>query len=532
MSRVVGGRYLLDEKIGHGGMGQVWAAHDQRLERRVAVKLLRTDTLPNPAGRGDSQADLLRRRFLRECRIGAGLDHPGLVTVYDAGTDGEELYLVMQRVPGLSLADLVAEEGPLPVERAVAVAGQLCAALAAVHGAQVVHRDLKPSNVMIRPDGRAILLDLGIATALDPGATRLTLTGSPIGSPAYMAPEQAMAARADRRSDLYALGCMLHEMLAGDPPFPAPTALAVLRRQVDDPPVPLRRLRAEVPAALEALVLRLLAKRPEERPADAAEVHAVLLPMLPAPTGRIRTRLPAVPDPGDPYRYPHHPQPTPLLVPPPAPSEPPSAPPAPLLPSASPVLPVPPVHAGAETLGAACARLSDLVEAGRHAEVLDLSARLLPRAAAEQGEGAPLVRTVRAIRARTLLAGQRWAEALPELRQLTATAAPGDPAVLDHRRHTARCLEHLGRPDEALAEYRAVLAALPPDSPHTAEVRERTGLLLAATGHPETGWHGLLELLLETERLHGPHHPDVRRLRTHLEHLGRHRTTTGNPYAT
>ncbi|WP_157852579.1 serine/threonine-protein kinase, partial [Kitasatospora sp. NRRL B-11411] len=297
-------------------MGQVWAARDQRLERRVAVKLLRTDALPNPAGRGDSQADLLRRRFLRECRIGAGLDHPGLVTVYDAGTDGEELYLVMQCVPGLSLADLVAEEGPLPVERAVAVAGQLCAALAAVHSAQVVHRDLKPSNVMIRPDGRAILLDLGIATALDPGATRLTLTGSPIGSPAYMAPEQAMAALADRRSDLYALGCMLHEMLAGDPPFPAPTALAVLRRQVDDPPVPLRRLRAEVPAALEALVLRLLAKRPEERPADAAEVHAVLLPMLPAPTGRIRTRLPAVPDPGDPYRYPHHPQPTPLLVPP------------------------------------------------------------------------------------------------------------------------------------------------------------------------------------------------------------------------
>ncbi|MEU5387650.1 protein kinase [Kitasatospora cineracea] len=524
MSRVVGGRYLLDEKIGHGGMGQVWAARDQRLERRVAVKLLRTDALPNPAGRGDSQADLLRRRFLRECRIGAGLDHPGLVTVYDAGTDGEELYLVMQCVPGLSLADLVAEEGPLPVERAVAVAGQLCAALAAVHSAQVVHRDLKPSNVMIRPDGRAILLDLGIATALDPGATRLTLTGSPIGSPAYMAPEQAMAALADRRSDLYALGCMLHEMLAGDPPFPAPTALAVLRRQVDDPPVPLRRLRAEVPAALEALVLRLLAKRPEERPADAAEVHAVLLPMLPAPTGRIRTRLPAVPDPGDPYRYPHHPQPTPLLVPPPAPPAPP--PPAPPLP------PAPPAHPGAETLGAACARLSDLVDAGRHTEVLELSARLLPRAAAEQGEGAPLVRTVRAIRARTLLAGQRWAEALPELRQLTATAAPGDPAVLDHRRHTARCLEHLGRPDEALAEYRAVLAALPPDSPHTVEVRERTGLLLAATGHPETGWHGLLELLLETERLHGPHHPDVRRLRTHLEHLGRHRTTTDNPYAT
>ncbi|MFJ1752065.1 protein kinase [Kitasatospora sp. NPDC088134] len=525
MSRVVGGRYRLAEKIGHGGMGQVWAAHDERLERRVAVKLLRADLLPGATGPGDGRDDLLRQRFLRECRIGAGLDHPGLVTVYDAGADGEELYLVMQRVPGLSLADLVAEEGPLPVEQAVAVAGQLCAALGAVHGARVVHRDLKPSNVMIRPDGRAVLLDLGIAAALDPGATRLTLTGSPLGSPAYMAPEQAMAAEADHRSDLYALGCMLHEMLAGEPPFPAPTALGVLRRQVDDPPVPLRRLRAEVPAALEALVLRLLAKRPAERPAEAAEVHAMLLPMLPAPTGRVRTRLPAVPDPGDPYRYPHHPQPGhPAEPPPPAAAEPPPAVPG----TPRPVLPHP--AAGQETLAGACARLSDLVGAGRHAEVLDLSAALLPRAVAEQGEDAPLVRTVRAIRARTLLTERRWADALPELRRLAATAAPHDPAALDHRRHAARCLEHLGHRAEALAEYRAVLAALPPEAPATAELRERIGLLLAATGHAATGWQTLLELLLETERRHGPHHPDVRRLRAHLEQLGTHRTGTTHPY--
>ncbi|RKE20854.1 serine/threonine-protein kinase [Streptomyces sp. TLI_171] len=515
MSRTVGERYLLAEKIGHGGMGQVWAAHDRRLDRRVAVKLLRADAVPYPSGHGDGQADLLRQRFLRECRISAALDHPGLVTVYDAGVDDEELYLVMQRVPGLSLADLIAEEGPLPVEQAAAVAGQLCAALGAVHGARVVHRDLKPSNVMIRPDGRAVLLDLGIAAALDPTATRLTLTGSPIGSPAYMAPEQAMAADADRRSDLYALGCMLHEMLAGQPPFPAPTALGVLRRQVDDPPVPLRRLRAEVPAAVEALVLRLLAKHPAERPADAAEVHAMLLPLLPAPTGRVRTRLPAVPDPGDPYRYPHHPQP--------------AADPVELPPAAAARAPAP--RPEQETLSGACARLSDLVEAGRHTEVLDLAAALLPRAVAEQGEAAPLVRTVRAIRARTLLTERRWAEALPELRRLTATAAPHDPAALDHRRHAARCLEHLGHPAEALAEYRAVLAALPPEAPAGAELRERIGLLLAATGHTATGWQALLELLLETERRHGPHHPDVHRLRTHLERLGAHRTTT-NPYAT
>ncbi|OKJ12008.1 hypothetical protein AMK19_12880 [Kitasatospora sp. CB01950] len=501
-------------------MGQVWSARDEQLGRSVAVKLLRTDAVPYPAGRGDSQGDMLRQRFLRECRIGAALDHPGLVTVYDAGTDGDELYLVMQRIPGMSLADLIAEEGPLPVEQAAAVAGQLCAALAAVHGAGVVHRDLKPSNVMVRPDGRVILLDLGIAAAVDPAATRLTLTGSPIGSPAYMAPEQAMATGADRRSDLYALGCMLHEMLAGAPPFPAPTALGVLRRQLDDPPRALRTLRAEVPAVLEKLVLRLLAKQPERRPVDAVEVHVLLLPLLPAPTGRPRTRLPAVPDPTDPYRHPYQPE----LVheaPAPTPPRPAGPPPVPLL--------------AAETLAGACARLSDLVAAGRHTEVLELSARLLPRAVAEQGESAPLVHTVRAIRARTLLAGHQWAEALPELRLLAATAAaergPHDPAVLDHRRHAARCLEQLGLAHDALTEYRAVLAALPPDSPHAPDLRERIGILLAATGHAEAAWQTLLELLLETERRRGPHHPDVRRLRTHLEQLGARRTTT-NPYAT
>ncbi|MEV4556993.1 serine/threonine-protein kinase [Kitasatospora sp. NPDC049285] len=541
--RTVDGRYALAEKIGHGGMGQVWAGHDLRLDRRVAVKLLRTDAMPYPVARGDSQAELLRQRFLRECRISAGLEHPGLVSVYDAGADGEELYLVMQRVPGLSLADLIAEEGPLPVAQAVAVAGQLCAALAAVHAAQVVHRDLKPSNVMIRPDGRVVLLDLGIAAALDPGATRLTLTGSPIGSPAYMAPEQALAAATDPRSDLYALGCMLHEMLAGQAPFPAPTALGVLRRQVDDPPVPLRELRAEVPAGLEALVLHLLAKRPEDRPADARLVHARLLPLLPAPAAALRTRLPAVPDPTDPYRYPHHPEPAhpapaaPLSAAAPAAVPAPAAPPAAAAPGRyeSGYDGGPESGSEGETLARACARLSDLVAAGRHTEVLELAGRLLPRAVAEQGEAAPLVHTVRAIRARTLLATGRWGEALPEFQRLAAHATvergPYDPAALDHRRHAARCLEQLGLPVDALAEYRAVLAATAPDAAHGTELRERIGLLQAATGHPETGWQTLLELLLETERRHGPHHPDVRRLRGHLEQLGAQRTTT-NPYAT
>ncbi|WP_063748973.1 serine/threonine-protein kinase [Streptomyces sp. NRRL B-24484] len=534
-ARVVDGRYRLTEKIGHGGMGQVWAGHDQRLDRRVAVKLLRTDLLgPEDATR--SRGDELRRRFLRESRISAALDHPGLVTVFDAGTDGGELYLVMQQVPGVSLADLLAEDGPLTVERAAATAAQLCSALAAVHAVPVVHRDLKPSNVMIRPDGRTVLLDLGIATALDPDATRLTLTGTPIGSPAYMAPEQALAAGVDPRSDLYALGCLLHEMLTGDAPFTAPTALGVLRRHVDEPPPPLRELRPDVPAALERLVLALLAKQPADRPADAQQVHAVLQPLLPGPSAGPQPPHGPLPDPARPYRHPHHPAPARTAAPPPTRlSLPDPAPPA----DPAPVLMAAVASRGAEPDGdltAACARLSDLVAAHRHTEVVDLAAGLLPRIAAAHGDGAPLLHTVRTIRARTLLQEGRAEEALAEYRLLAAATAaergPYDPAALDHRQRAADCLERLGRTGEALAEYRELTAALPPDSDRSLEVRERTGRLLTAAGDHDGAWHTLLELLLDTERRRGPHHADVRRLRALLDRIGALRTATPLPGTT
>ncbi|MFH8379418.1 protein kinase [Kitasatospora sp. NPDC018058] len=412
-ARLIAGRYRLTEKIGRGGMGQVWAAQDERLHRPVAVKLLRPEhLLPGGSGRGSGagaatterrrHGDELSRRFLRECRVTAALDHPGLVTVFDAGEDEDEgeLYLVMQRVPGASLADLIAEDAPFPVERAVAVAAQLCGALAAVHAIPVVHRDLKPSNVMVRADGRTVLLDLGVATALDTETTRLTLTGVPIGSPAYMAPEQALAATTDPRSDLYSLGCLLHEMLSGEEPFRAPTALGVLRRHVDEPPVPLRELRPEVPQPLERLVLDLLAKQPADRPAAAQAVYGRLLPLLPPAEGAPQPRFTPLPDPARPFRYPHQPEPSAAVVrPEPRPF---LIPPAPSAPPAVPVA-APVAVSSAPDLGAECARLSDLVDAGRHTEVLGLAARLLPRAEADLGERAPLVRAVRTIYARILL---------------------------------------------------------------------------------------------------------------------------------
>ncbi|MDH6576978.1 serine/threonine-protein kinase [Kitasatospora sp. MAP5-34] len=537
-ARVIDGRYRLAEKIGHGGMGQVWAAYDERLDRRVAVKLLRSDLLPaDPAGPGadgrgsrGSQGAEFRRRFLRECRITAALDHPGLVTVLDAGEDSGELYLVMQRIPGLSLADLLAEEDPFAVGWAVAVAAQICAALAVVHAVPVVHRDLKPSNVMVRDDGRVVVLDLGIATALDADTTRLTLTGALVGSPTYMAPEQALATTADPRSDLYALGCMLHEMLAGEAPFRAPTALGLLHRHIGEPPSPLRELRPEVPAALEALVLHLLAKQPADRPADVQRVYERLLPLLPPSAAAPQGRYGALPDPTRPYRYPYQPQPAPQPVSQPAPH---------LAPNTAPVVqvPEPRPEPQAPDLTAACAELSDLVAARRNAEVIDLAARLLPLAQAELGDDAPPVRTIRAIFAHTLLQERQYRAALPEYRLLAAAAeaehGPKHPMVLDHRRKAASCLEHLSRGAEALAEYRALLAEYSarfdsgqdPDPERVFELRERIGLLTASAGDLDGAWQGLVQLLFDRERRLGPHHPEVRRLRQSLDQLNAHRTT-------
>ncbi|MCX4747099.1 serine/threonine-protein kinase [Kitasatospora sp. NBC_01287] len=528
--RVIGNRYRLAEKIGHGGMGQVWAGYDERLDRRVAVKLLRTEALLGGEGTRERTAlrEDLRRRFLRECRITAGLDHPGLVTVFDAGQDEDELYLVMQRLPGIGLGDLLAEEGPLPIPWAVAVAAQICAALSVVHAVPVVHRDLKPSNVMVRPDGRVVVLDLGIATALDGEHTRLTMTGVPIGSPSYMAPEQALSGAVDARSDLYALGCLLHEMLAGEEPFRAPTALGVLRRQVDDAPVPLRQLRPEVPAELEALVLDLLAKPPAARPADAQTVHQRLRPLLPGAAPGARPPYGPVPDPTGPFRHPHQPLPGPATAPVAAP------PPLPLpAPPSAPSVPA--------DLAAACGEVSDLLAAHRYAEVIDLAARLLPRARAAHGDGAPLVRTLRTIYARTLLQEGQYRAALPEYQLLAAAASaeagPRAEQALEHRRKAAACLEQLGRGAQALAEYQGLLAdhtarlasGQDTDPSRCFDLRERIGLLLAGSGDTEGAWDWLLALLFDREPRLGPHHPDVQRLRRHLDQLQHHRRTGSQP---
>ncbi|WP_223279749.1 serine/threonine-protein kinase [Streptomyces sp. SDr-06] len=484
--RVVAGRYELAALLGQGGMGQVWTAYDRRLDRRVAVKLLRPDRVAG--GGAGEDAEELRRRFARECRVTAQVDHPGLVTVHDAGSDGDDLYLVMQYVEGADLADHLAEHEPYPWPWTVAVAAQLCAVLSAVHAVPIVHRDLKPRNVMVRPDGTLTVLDLGVASVLDSDTTRLTHTGSPIGSPAYMAPEQAMGGAVGPYTDLYALGVLLHELLSGDVPFAGSTALGVLHRHLHEPPVPVRRLRPEVPEPLEALVLRLLAKDPQDRPSCAQEVYEALAPLLPAPGGP----GPAGPlDPTRPFLRPHAPWPDRAAAP-----------------AAAPVAPRPDVAGAVD-------EAKRLLGEGRITQAVDILGAILPAAAAEHGERSPVVRILRKQYAATLMDDGQYRRALPELRRLAeeraAEAGPADAQALEFRHDAAQCLEQLGDAAAALAEYRAVLpgfealyAATDPARPFA--VRHRIGHLLLAVGDHAAGQRQLQGLLWDAERVYGVRH--------------------------
>lgn len=271
---VINERYELDEfPIGKGGMGEVWGGRDLTLGREVAVKFIRYRT--------EEQSDDLIRRFEREAKITARLEHPGVPAVYDVGIHEGRSFLVMQRIHGVTVADLIAEQGPLPIGWAAAIAAQTCAVLSVAHRASLVHRDLKPNNLMLESDGGLKVLDFGLAVALEgPDFSRITRTGESLGTLPYMAPEQIMAAQTDARTDLYALGCTLHEMLAGEPLVTGPTPYAMIRKQVDDPPQPVRNLRPEVPDDLARILRDLLRKRPEDRPASADIVYERLLPFV------------------------------------------------------------------------------------------------------------------------------------------------------------------------------------------------------------------------------------------------------------
>ncbi|MFH9071620.1 WD40 repeat domain-containing serine/threonine protein kinase [Streptomyces alboflavus] len=265
------GRYELKELLGRGGMGEVWRGHDRSLLRRdVAVKVL-----PTPVG-----TDAVRR-FQREAATLAGLQHPGITVVHDAGEHDGFLFIVMELLRGQDVARLMAgHRTGVPVERAVGLARQTAVALAAAHDSGVVHRDLKPGNLFVRPGDHIKICDFGIARSADASAV-LTTVGHVVGTPLYMAPEQWRAEEPAAPADLYSLGCVLYELLTGRPPFTSDASLyALMHHHVTEAPRPPRELRPELPVELDDLVLALLAKDPGDRP-DAA----TLARRLAAPNG-------------------------------------------------------------------------------------------------------------------------------------------------------------------------------------------------------------------------------------------------------
>ncbi|MFJ4091441.1 protein kinase [Kitasatospora sp. NPDC089913] len=480
---MINDRYRMDRCIGAGGMGAVWSAVDTRLQRDVAVKVL----LPQVDGAEDHEA---QARFEREARITARLQHPNIIGVHDYGLHREAglatPYVVMSLLTGRSVAEaLRSGRRPDPVQ-VVEWGVQICHALAAAHAVDVAHRDIKPGNLFLtrHADGTeaVVVLDFGIAAYLMAGHTQLTPTGSGIGTPAYMAPEQARGLRVDGRADLYSLGCVLYELLTGTPPFGhRGNPYAAMEAHLNEQPVPPRHHRPDLPAGLDRVVLHLLAKDPSARPASAVVVAETLRAAVARPTV-----VAAVP--------------TTVLAPPP-PAHPPTAV---RLPTAAELTTT---HELANSLSLE----------GRHneaaallAQVADGRARLLGAAHAD---------TLRARNNQAYNLGEagQYREAARLLEQVAAdrhrALGPDHPHTLTSRHNHAYYLGEAGYREEAARLLAAVAAdrgrVLGPDHPHTLTARHNHACNLG-----EAGQHGEAARLLEAvaadrHRVLGQFHPQT-----------------------
>jgi len=276
----LGSGYRLSRELGGGGMAHVFVADDPQYDHRVVVKVLSPELAAGVDG----------ERFKREITVASSLHHPHIVPVLSATTAADVLYYTMPFIDGDTLRALVAAHGALPVDRAVAIARDVAEALAYAHAENIVHRDIKPDNVLIDRHGAALVTDFGIARAVERAAEMqsVTTTGLTLGTPTYMSPEQAAAERhIDGRSDVYSLGCVLFELLAGAPPFAGPTARAVIARHMTEPPPNIRVLRPEVPESLRATIERMLAKAPAARCTAAQVIDALDGKPIPEPADSV-----------------------------------------------------------------------------------------------------------------------------------------------------------------------------------------------------------------------------------------------------
>ncbi|MGI5145122.1 protein kinase domain-containing protein [Plantactinospora sp. CA-294935] len=504
-------RYELVEQISSGGMGQVWRGYDAVLDREIAVKLIRTDVIASVEA-----AEEFARRFRREARVTARIQHHGVPQVYDAVLDEsyDRVYLVMEYVPGTSLRAYLAPGKPLPVTWAVAVAAQICTVLSHAHAIPVVHRDLKPENVLVTETGTVKVLDFGIAAILRTDVTRLTVTGQVLGSHRYMPPEQVRGAQITPQSDLYALGCVLHELLAGKPLFDGDNAFRLMLQHVSQAPVPLRKLRADLPEEIEQLVLRLTAKAPEQRPSDAYEVYEQLLPFLPLP-GAMPSAVvqPAdVPDPTLLYRRPNAPRPR---------SEPSRLPHGSAALAQPSVPPQPsdttPGTALRDLIDEAVAYSNDLLDDDRYTQAAEALRQVIEPAAAELGPESSRVLQLRQRRAAVLVVGGDFREALPEFDALVGafarTRGPKSDEAMACLRQAALCRANLGQSTIALRQFREVLAQVRTaegDASRTAlELRRDIAMLLLAERDVEQAEAELVPLHEDLLVVYGPDHEET-----------------------
>ncbi|MEU0790387.1 Stk1 family PASTA domain-containing Ser/Thr kinase [Amycolatopsis sp. NPDC005961] len=273
--RLLSNRYELGETLGYGGMSEVHHGHDVRLGREVAIKILRADLARDPQ---------FLERFRREAQNAAALNHPAIVAVYDTGEANAEFgplpYIVMEYVEGRTLRDIVKTEGPMSQKRAMEVMADVCAALDFSHRHGIVHRDVKPANVMITKNGAVKVMDFGIARAMHDGQSAMTQTAAVIGTAQYLSPEQARGESVDARSDVYAAGCVLYELITGEPPFTGDSPVAVAYQHVREDPSPPSSVNPAVAPELDAVVLKALAKGPANRYQSAAEMRSDLVRTL------------------------------------------------------------------------------------------------------------------------------------------------------------------------------------------------------------------------------------------------------------
>ncbi|SBT44551.1 serine/threonine-protein kinase [Micromonospora narathiwatensis] len=512
-------RYELTYPLGHGGMGEVWAGFDEKLDRPVAIKFLRKLTIP------ESERDAAVERFMREARVTARLDHPGVPSVHDVGHHSDDLYIVMQLVPGMLLSDLIAEHGRLAVPWSAAIGAQICSVLAVAHAASLVHRDLKPQNVMVTPTGSVKVLDFGVAALLGADVPRLTATSHTLGTPTYMAPEQALNSAVGPRADLYALGCVLFELLTGDPPYRADNPLGMLHRHMSDPIPSVAEHRAGVPDGLVQLVFRLLAKDPQHRPASATEVYEIL-----APLGRVEqdsagdlamTVADGQPvDPTMPYRYPFGPLPPRTPLPPTRVDV--------VQPRVAAEVIEPP---SLDELAEVEDRAWELAEEERFTQAAALIETALRPLRKGHAAKQPRVLELRLNLANLYVLAGAFRQALPEFQRLIPDLAerpvPDEELIWQCRQQAAVCQAELGEASGALIELRALLAeeqqVMPPDAPELFPLRQQIAMLAAGVGEVIDARRELTELWRDVSARYGPESAqatEIKALLTHLERLG------------